>query len=848
MKKDNDDRMSNARHARTWSGLLERALLFGLLSLIPLRAVLNETQTFALPQLFRHVDAPGGAAPATTFFIVASILLAAAGFFVLTTRPGATDDGSRRNNSDRGTKPPRPCTNPFGIRYRATGAEFGAALLLAAMALSTLRAGQKHLALIGSLDFAGLILYFVLLRQVLHRPWRIRLALCVVAATGAVVLAKCANQHFIEIPETISYFEEHRGELVATPEAGAGAPSAGFLHDYEQRMRSGAVSGYFSHPNVLASYVVLIILAALAVAAERWRRAGAASLIAPLVIAVGGGTALVLAQSKGAAAACALSVVGFLAGHAWYSPLRRRPRIVAATVWGTVLLIALGVGLALRSDPAVLGRSMLFRTFYWRGAWSMLRNQGPLGIGAENFGRYFTRYKDVACPEDVEDPHGWWVRMTVEWGALGVAGWMLILGGVTRRIVRSARSANEVYQPTNPTSRPVEDSLRRDAAHDRPAEVPRSSDPPASIILWTGGIGAIVFGVWGVPLFASWGVGAVGVLYLPALAWVVAFAAVCLGGGSRKPEDRTSLPAGGGRATLGGRAWDVPDDPLGPLGPGLIAAVVGFLLHTGIDLALFNGGAATTFFALLAVLMAATDLRGGFVETLAPARGGDSWSRGPRRLAWIAAANRRPLSLACLVGAIVVALGLGRPAATVNRNLRKGRTQSTAKRWEDYTASPGCRAYRAAVAAYSLDATAIDELLDELVRRVATPEQAAAALPLVEEFRRRDPHNLAIHHHAATLHFQQFALTGDRRELDAAIEAARRAVAGYPTSPSKRLVLADLLERRAGLTNDPADRAAAARELRAALDLDERRIYVSQPHHLSEEARETISARLARLR
>ncbi|MCZ6816158.1 MAG: hypothetical protein O7F76_05605, partial [Planctomycetota bacterium] len=140
--------------------LVERLVLLVFLSLIPIRAVLSETHGFESPSLLRGLeDAPPTAGPATTLVIISTI---AAGTLALA------------------------CSRLWrgGPRYRRTGAELGALLLVAAAVFSTVRAGQRHLALIGVLDFLGMIALMFSLRQLLTRRRYIRLALCVILATG----------------------------------------------------------------------------------------------------------------------------------------------------------------------------------------------------------------------------------------------------------------------------------------------------------------------------------------------------------------------------------------------------------------------------------------------------------------------------------------------------------------------------------------------------------------------------------------------------------------------------------------------------------------------------------------
>lgn len=777
----------SADDAPAGAALLDRSCLLVLLALIPLRAVIGETHTFEVPRLFRHLDAPDAAMPATTFgmFVVICAVASIAAFS-------------------------RACRG--GRRLCWTGIELGAGLLLLAMVVSTLRAGQKHLAIIGSLDFLGMLLYAVTLRQLLTRPWHLRLVLCVVLAAGAVVLAKCGYQKWVETPDTIRYFEEHREELI-----GAAAPEqterqAGFLHDYEQRLRSGAVSGYFAHPNVLASYLILVVMTGLGLAAERWRRVRGWSVIAPLIIAGGGVVMLVYSQSKGAGFACGVAMFIWLVAHIARGWVAGSPRTAALGVWAGLILGASLLLSVLHANPEALGRSILFRTFYWRGAWSMVQQEGVLGVGAGNFGRIFTRYKDAACPEDVEDPHSWVVKAFAEWGALGLAGLVLVLAGVTWKLA----SVGRVVMPGERAGGEGEGDGADDVLRPR-HEFAGGDSSGGAIILWTAGLGAIVFGWWGMLISGAAGGYAALVLHLPAILWVAGFVVVSL-------EPRAQ------RRFI--------DEPIGPALAPLVAGMIGFVLHSGIDLAMFNGGAATSFFAILAVCVAMAEMR---QADRAPSaiRSGDRHARGR------GAALPAGVAFAGLCVAVLVALA--RPAAEVGGLLRLARTSSDAGGWDGYQTSSGFGAYRRAAEVYPLDGTALDELLEQLERRVSRIEHIEDALPLVDELRRRDPRNAAAWQHAATLNYQRFAIARDTASLERAIEAMREAVGAYPTSPTRRLTLADLYERLGEATGSGDARKAAAEELQRAMELDEARVYVSKPHRFTDETTRMIRSRIHRL-
>ncbi len=149
--------------------------------------------------------------------------------------------------------------------------------------------------------------------------------------------------------------------------------------------------------------------------------------------------------------------------------------------------------------------------------------------------------------------------------------------------------------------------------------------------------------------------------------------------------------------------------------------------------------------------------------------------------------------------------------------------------------------------AWPLDSTAIDELVEELSRRVLTLPHVDFARELVKMMRARDPKNASVHHHFATLSFQRYQLGGGPGELQRSIASMSQAVAAYPSSPTKRLMLANLYEHLAAVTNSPSERQLAAKELKMALDLDDKRIYVSTPNRLSKERRAEINNRLTRL-
>ena len=265
----------------------------------------------------------------------------------------------------------------------------------------------------------------------------------------------------------------------------------------------------------------------------------------------------------------------------------------------------------------------------------------------------------------------------------------------------------------------------------------------------------------------------------------------------------------------------------------LCAGMIGFLIHTGIDLAMFQGGAATTFFAMMAVALAVRDKEWELKEGL---------SASPAKRA-----AAKLVAVAVVAGLAAFFVGVVRPMAVLAAALQEGRTGGAGKSWEEYQASRGYPAYVRAMDAWPLDGTAIDELVEELSRRVAKIPQVDFTCDLVKVMQARDPQNASVHHHFATLYFQRFQLGGDPGDLQRSIQSMSQAVAAYPSSPNKRLMLANLYEQLAAKTNSPSDLQLAAKELKAALDLDDQRLFVSAPNRLSSDVRGKITEKLSRL-
>ncbi len=483
---------------------------------------MQETSSFESPSWTRSLDAPSGPGPATS--LTFTLIILAAGACSLTSR----------------------WLRGAGVRPGA-GAWLGVLMLGVAGAIATGVAGQHRVALNGSIALLGDVAAFPILTALLTTQARRRLALCVLLASGGTFAVKAIYQVHVELPQTREYFEQHRGEWAA-----AGPDGQGRLYDFEQRLRSNTGTGYFVHANAAASYLLLIVNLALAAAMDRWRRratAGPAGWMPPALVGALSLTAIYYCGSKGAAGALVLTVTVWLLAARFGRVMERRPRAVLAALWLAALATAGGVLLIGSWRGGLPTRSLLYRWQYWRGADQMVREHGWWGIGPENFGRLFTRYKPVECPEEVQDPHGWPVRLAVEWGVLGLVGMLAVLAVGARCLVAPR------------------------------AMLPPDDSPPrvARFVLL---VGAFMFaGWWWIHADAPIDYVLLSLL-MPAAIWPL-----------------TALGCG---VEADGRGY-FADEPIHSLRIAAAAGAIGFVVHTAIDVGMFVPAAAGTFFAVLAL-------------------------------------------------------------------------------------------------------------------------------------------------------------------------------------------------------------------------------------------------------
>ncbi len=420
--------------ARDALGMSDRVLFCVLLALLCARPMLSETFEHIELSFLNTISTTAGPTPATTAGLD-TVTLAAAGLVL-------ARGGRWRQN-------------------RTLAA--GIVLLAAAVLITGLTAADRHLARFAGASLVIVVLAGAALASLLQRRWMLHLLVAGLLATGCTTAVRCILQRTWERAATIEEWEQKQRPALLRE---GFDPDDPLIVNFERRMRSPEVDGFLAHPNVTGSCLMMAVLAMAGLLAASVCRpqamGGAASVcgahleIDPRWIAWPLAAALCVllfvglwftgsrgAQAAGAVGLLCLIVFGLAAS-------RSAGRSIVPFRAGTWLAVLAAVYLAVISGAAIYGvrhgtlphPSLAFRWHYWTTAIRAYEDAPLTGLGRDNFGPAYMRYKPAESTEEVRDPHNAWLSLLVELGPLGLAGGVVlsaacVLAGLRRLSERS---------------------------------------------------------------------------------------------------------------------------------------------------------------------------------------------------------------------------------------------------------------------------------------------------------------------------------------------------------------------------------------------------------------------------
>ncbi|MEK7994593.1 MAG: O-antigen ligase family protein, partial [Planctomycetota bacterium] len=344
---------------------------------------------------------------------------------------------------------------------------------------------------------------------------------------------------------------------------------------------SGGVRGFFTTRNSAGSFALMAFAAAVALFIDKFRHRKSDPADRKYLLGCGLAAAVILlsllmTRSKGAIAGLFLATAAFVALLMFGNRLRPYQKVILAAC--TLLVVAGGWGLVrygLSHGRLPGGSSMLVRWQYWHASAKMYADHPVAGVGPGNFTHYYPRYKPAAALESVADPHNFPLSLLTQYGPLGLVGFLAMI------FIPLWRTTS----PETPGAPPH--GWRASPAQIGPHQPAFRTLATAFAIL----IATALLTVRPILMHTALNESLDVVIYVivtmyvaPAAVFVVGF--VLLAGFSGKSSETTHK--GQDTHTL----------------VALSCAVLGVALHNLTDFALFEPGVSTTFWAMMACLVA----------------------------------------------------------------------------------------------------------------------------------------------------------------------------------------------------------------------------------------------------
>jgi O-antigen ligase len=304
--------------------------------------------------------------------------------------------------------------------------------LAAWMALSVNWAGDKFAAMITA---ANSVSAFVLLFSAsqLVRSWlRLRLVAAAMFGLLLVYVAYGVNKRLVEFPEQVRQWNDSNSENSRWQYMKSNSLEENdFLFtQFEKKLRSGELSGFFTSPNTYGAMLSLLIIIAIGIVAQRGADNSHRGWIAAVAVALPGAAyVLWYTHSRTATLGLILALAMLAAIRRWRNHLSfyaKQAYWTFAALFLLGVLAVVGHGLVHHS---LVDKSLTFRWYYWTGAARLVARYPLTGVGLANFGLRYPLVRTALAVEEVQDPHNFIAKAFAE---MGLVGGLLTIAWIAR--------------------------------------------------------------------------------------------------------------------------------------------------------------------------------------------------------------------------------------------------------------------------------------------------------------------------------------------------------------------------------------------------------------------------------
>ncbi len=348
--------------------------------------------------------------------------------------------------------------------YHPTGIEIGLCLFCVAAVTAGLAAANKRAAITDAAMLVAPPLMAVLLVQILDSQSKVKLLVALIAALGVLSAYQCADQFFFANRMMIEQYEQ--APLTFLEPLGI-EPGTFQQFLFEHRLYSRGVRSFFTTRNSAGSFTLMAVFAAAALFIDKLKNRKSDSSPPSHLFACGIAAAVVLfglalTRSKGAIIglfSAATIFIAYLRFGSWLKAHRRAIFIVCLLLAIAAGCLVIRYGLTHGQLPG--GGSMLVRWQYWHAAAKMYADHFVTGVGPGNFAHFYTHYKPAEALETVADPHNFPLSILTQYGPLGLVGFLAMIFLPLWRVWRVispnlVSSSPKTHQPQPPfRARPV---------------------------------------------------------------------------------------------------------------------------------------------------------------------------------------------------------------------------------------------------------------------------------------------------------------------------------------------------------------------------------------------------------
>jgi O-antigen ligase len=296
---------------------------------------------------------------------------------------------------------------------------------------SSFWAADKFAAVVTGLHVAGAAVLLWSVSQ-LVRSWpQFRLVAALAGGLLLVLVASTLVYRFIDVPDNAKFWDQNKAAILKEHNWD---PDSFPARQFEHKLLSGELIGFFYSPNTFAAVSVMLFAACVGIGIFRFRAGDNPMwLVVSFAAAAALAWMLYLARSKTSAATPLIGVAVVAVWAVFGHRLKRVPGQTYLTVLGAVLLTAgIVVGIGLITGHLFAGHfsnSLDFRWKYWTAAAGVFAGHPWTGVGYDNFGPFYLAHRRPEAAEEIIDPHNLVVRCFTE---MGIAGGLLLLAWIAR--------------------------------------------------------------------------------------------------------------------------------------------------------------------------------------------------------------------------------------------------------------------------------------------------------------------------------------------------------------------------------------------------------------------------------